>query len=68
MSPEITGFALGLLVGAAKVLGIGMAGFAVAWWRARLRIKALESELEEAQTALDAMSASRSLPPGPDAE
>ena len=68
MSPELTGFAVGLLLAAAKVMGIGMVGFGIAWWRARLRIKALEAELEATQAALEASSSSsRSLPPGPDA-
>ena len=48
MSPELTGFALGLLLGAAKVLAIASAGFAVAWWRARARIRVLEAEQLEA--------------------
>ena len=47
MSPELTGFALGLLLGAAKVMAISTVVFGVAWWRARLRIKALEAELSE---------------------
>ena len=47
MSPELTGFALGLLLGAAKVMAIATVVFGVAWWRARLRIKALEAELSE---------------------
>lgn len=44
MSPEFTGFALGLLLGAAKVMAIAAVGFGVAWWRARGRIRALEAE------------------------
>ena len=44
MSPELTGFALGLLLGAAKVMAIASVGFAIAWWRARIRIRTLEAE------------------------
>jgi hypothetical protein len=47
MSPELTGFALGLLLGAAKVMAIGTVGFGVAWWRARRRVQELEAELGE---------------------
>jgi hypothetical protein len=48
MNPELTGFALGLLLGAAKVLAIATVGFAYAWWKARNRVKSLEAELQEA--------------------
>lgn len=47
MSPELTGFLLGLLLGAAKLMAIGILGFGIAWWRARARIRALEAELLE---------------------
>jgi hypothetical protein len=47
MSPELTGFLLGLLLGAAKVMTIGTLGFGIAWWRGRARIRALEAELFE---------------------
>ena len=47
MSPELTGFLLGLLLGAAKVMAIGTLGFGIAWWRGRARIRALEAELLE---------------------
>jgi hypothetical protein len=47
MSPELTGFLLGLLLGAAKVMTIGTVGFGIAWWRGRVRIRALEAELLE---------------------
>jgi hypothetical protein len=43
VNPELTGFALGLLLGAAKVMTIGTIGFGIAWWRARLRVRALET-------------------------
>lgn len=45
MSPELTGFLLGLLLGATKVMAIAAVGFGIAWWRGRARIRALESEL-----------------------
>ena len=49
MNPELTGFALGLLLGAAKVMTIAAAGFGLAWWRARRRIKQLEADQLEAE-------------------
>jgi hypothetical protein len=47
VSPELTGFLLGLLLGAAKLMAIGILGFGIAWWRGRARIRALEAELLE---------------------
>jgi uncharacterized membrane protein YciS (DUF1049 family) len=64
VSPELSGFALGLLVGAAKVLGIAAVGFGIAWWRARLRIKSLEAELKETEAALEELSLPQSLEAG----
>lgn len=50
MNPEWSGFALGLLFGAAKIMAIGTVGFGIAWWRARVRIRKLEAErLEPAE-------------------
>jgi len=49
MNPELTGFALGLLLGAAKIMTIGTVGFAIAWWRARRRVRELEAEAREAE-------------------
>jgi hypothetical protein len=46
----LSGFALGLLFGAAKVLLIGTVGFGIAWWRTRQRLRALE--IEHAQPSL----------------
>ena len=37
-------FLLGALLVSAKVLGIGAAGFGIAWWRASKRIRKLEAE------------------------
>jgi hypothetical protein len=51
MDPQLTGFALGLLLGTAKIMTIGTVGFAIAWWRARARIRGLEEELREAERA-----------------
>jgi hypothetical protein len=45
MDPELSGFALGLLFGAAKVMAITTAIFGVAWWRARKRVRELEAEV-----------------------
>ena len=53
MSPVVTGFALGLLLGAAKVMAIAAVGFGIAWWRGRLRIRSLEAELLETQALLE---------------
>ena len=43
MESTTLGFALGLLLGATKVLAIGAVGFGIAWWRARSRVRALEA-------------------------
>jgi len=51
MEPELSGFALGLLFGAAKTLLITTGIFGVAWWRGKRRIRDLEAEL--ARPALD---------------
>ena len=45
MEPELSGFALGLLFGAAKTLAITTGIFGVAWWRGKRRIRELEAEL-----------------------
>jgi hypothetical protein len=44
MDLALSGFALGLLFGAAKVLLIGTVGFGIAWWRTRRRLQLLEAE------------------------
>jgi hypothetical protein len=41
------------LVVAAKGLGIGAAGFSIAWWRARNRIRELEAERQHDPQQLD---------------
>ena len=43
MDLALSGFALGLLFGAAKVLLIGTVGFGIAWWRTRRRLQVLEA-------------------------
>lgn len=45
MEPELSGFALGLLFGAAKTLAITTGIFGIAWWRARRRVRELEAEV-----------------------
>jgi hypothetical protein len=45
MDPELSGFALGLLFGAAKTLAITTLVFGVAWWRSRRRVRELEAEV-----------------------
>lgn len=52
MSPELTGFAFGLLLGAAKVTAIAAVGFGIAWWRARARIRSLEADQAEVDRPL----------------
>jgi len=47
MDPTLSGFALGLLVGAAKIGAIGTIGFAIAWWRTRARLRHLEAALPD---------------------
>ena len=47
MDPTLSGFALGLLLGAAKVGLIGTVGFGVAWWKTRARLKKLQAELPD---------------------
>jgi hypothetical protein len=47
MDPQLSGFALGLLFGAAKLGAIGTIGFAIAWWRARRKLHHLESVLPD---------------------
>lgn len=47
MDPALSGFALGLLLGAAKVGVIGTVGFGIAWWRTRARLRRLESTLPD---------------------
>ena len=47
MDPTLSGFALGLLLGAAKIGLIGTVGFGIAWWRTRARLRRLESALPD---------------------
>lgn len=47
MDPTLSGFALGLLFGAAKVGIIGTVAFGIAWWRTRKRLRKLEAALPE---------------------
>lgn len=47
MDPTLSGFALGLLLGAAKIGFIGTVGFAIAWWRTRAKLRRLESALPD---------------------
>jgi hypothetical protein len=47
MDPQLSGFALGLLFGAAKIGAIGTIGFAIAWWRTRRKLQRLERALPE---------------------
>jgi hypothetical protein len=47
VDPQLSGFALGLLVAAAKVGAIGTIGFAIAWWRTRRKLQHLEQTLPD---------------------
>lgn len=47
MDPTLSGFALGLLLGAAKVGALGTIGFGIAWWRTRAKLRRLESALPD---------------------
>lgn len=44
MGAELSGFTIGLLLGAAKVGLVGTVGFAIAWWRGRRKLEALEAQ------------------------
>ncbi len=47
MDPTLSGFALGLLLAAAKVGAIGTFGFGIAWWRSRQKVRRLEATLPD---------------------
>lgn len=47
MDPTLSGFALGLLLAAAKIGAIGTVGFGIAWWRTRKKLRHLESTLPD---------------------
>jgi hypothetical protein len=47
MDPTLSGFALGLLLAAAKVGIIGTVAFGVAWWRTRTKLRRLEATLPD---------------------
>jgi len=47
MDPTLSGFALGLLLAAAKVGAIGTIGFGIAWWRTRKKLRHLEAALPD---------------------
>ncbi|MFL5494528.1 MAG: hypothetical protein ACJ8DC_09120 [Gemmatimonadales bacterium] len=43
----MSGFALGLLLGAAKIGAIGTVAFGIAWWRTRRKLRRLEAALPD---------------------
>ena len=47
MDPTLSGFALGLLLAAAKVGAIGTFAFGIAWWRSRQKVRRLEATLPD---------------------
>lgn len=51
MDPQLSGFALGLLLGAAKLGLIGTVGFAIAWWRANRKLRRLVAEPDPPEVA-----------------
>jgi hypothetical protein len=48
VDPQLSGFMLGLLLGAAKIGFVGSVGFGIAWWRAQRKIRRLEAMLPDA--------------------
>lgn len=59
LDPQVTGFALGLLLGAAKVGFIGSVGFGIAWWRSRRKVQRLEIALQDNAQQLAELIAER---------
>lgn len=47
MDPTLSGFALGLLLAAAKAGLIGTVAFGIAWWRTRKKLRHLEATLPD---------------------
>jgi hypothetical protein len=47
MGPTLSGFALGLLLAAAKLGAIGTVAFGIAWWRARTKLRRFEAALPD---------------------
>jgi hypothetical protein len=47
MDPTLSGFALGLLLAAAKVGAFGTVAFGIAWWRSRKKLRRLEAALPD---------------------
>lgn len=47
MDPTLSGFALGLLLAAAKAGAIGTIAFGIAWWRTRRKLKVFEAALPD---------------------
>jgi hypothetical protein len=47
MDPQLSGFALGLLLGAAKIGFLGTVAFGIAWWRARAKLRRYERVLPD---------------------
>ena len=47
MDPTLSGFALGLLLGAAKIGAIGTVVFGVLWWKTRAKLRRMEVGLPD---------------------
>ena len=56
MDPTLSGFALGLLLGAAKAGLIGTVVFGIAWWRTRKKLRRLEETLPDPATLAERLA------------
>ena len=65
MDPQLSGFALGLLFGAAKIGAIGTVAFGVAWWRVRRKLRRLErASADQIEARLASLEESAQLTAG----
>ena len=65
MDPQLSGFALGLLFGAAKIGAIGTVAFGVAWWRVRRKLRRLErASADQIEARLASLEESAQLSAG----
>ena len=65
MDPQLSGFALGLLFGAAKIGAIGTVAFGVAWWRVRRKLRRLErARADQIEARLASLEESAQLTAG----
>ena len=65
MDPQLSGFALGLLFGAAKIGAVGTVAFGVAWWRVRRKLRRLErASADQIEARLASLEESAQLTAG----